>query len=319
MEGAEIAGICDLSRPALECIGTRYPNVPLFTSFDELVNAGRPDAVVIVTPAGTHAALARSALEHGLSVLVEKPLATGSYDARILTGIAEKRGLVLMAGHTFLYSNYVRTVKRLLEERTLGKLRYLYSQRLSLGQVRSDVDVLWNLGPHDVSIANYLIGALPLRAAAWGLCTLDTQRGLSDVVFGRLDYPGGVPAYLHLSWLDPRKVRRMVLVGTEKMLVYDDTDTNAPIRIHDKAAVKDEHGRFTTKSGSSTTLSVELPEPLGIELAHFISCIRTGARPLTDGRHALGVIAVLEALSASLAQGGTPIDISVPGYKKEEC
>jgi predicted dehydrogenase len=312
MAGAEIAGVCDLSRPALDKIHENFPDIPLYASFDEMVTEGRPDAAVIVTPAATHANLAYQALNRGLHVLVEKPLATRSSDAKALIDLADRNGRVLMAGHTFLYSNYVRTAKRLLDEGALGKLLHLYSQRLNLGQIRSDVDVLWNIGPHDISILNFLTGEMPESVSAWGVTMLDHGHEFPDVVFGRLDYPGSITAHIHLSWLDPLKVRRMVLVGTEKMLVYDDTDAKTPIQIHDKSAVRDRNGRFTIRSGTVTALAVDLPEPLGMELAHFISCIETGKPSLTGGRHALGVITVLEALSDSLARGGAQVPVQIP-------
>ena len=174
------------------------------------------------------------------------------------------------------------------------------------------MDVLWNLGPHDVSILNYLTGAIPESVSTWGIATLDPGARRADVVYGMIRYPGGIRAHVHLSWLDPLKVRRMLLVGTKKMLIYDDTNSAAPVSIHDKSAVPDGSGRFVTRSGEISPLSINLPEPLGLELAHFISCIRTGSPPLTGGVHALGVVATLEAMSESLKESGKTVPVRVP-------
>lgn len=309
--GVEIAGVCDLSPSALAGIRAKFPDLPLFSAFDDLVAEGKPDAVIIVTPAGTHAALARQALSRGLHVFVEKPLATNVADAKALVTLAQEKGLTLLAGHTFLYSNYVRTVKRLIDSGEIGKIRFMTSERMALGQIRSDVDVLWNLGPHDISILNYLAGSVPETVSAWGISTLDPARNHPDVVYGKLDYPGGVTANIHLSWLHPLKVRRMFIVGTDKMIEYDDTDAKIPIRVHDKAGVVGDSGRFTTRSGEVVPLAVDLPEPLGVELAHFVSCIKSGETPLTGGVHALNVVAVLESLSRSVAKNGEQVRVPV--------
>lgn len=307
----EIAGVCDLSPAALAGIHAKFPDLPLYSTFDELVEKGKPDAVIIVTPAGTHAALANQALARGLHVFVEKPLATNVKDAEALVTLAKAKKLTLLAGHTFLYSNYVRTVKNLIDTGEVGKIRFLTSERMALGQIRSDVDVLWNLGPHDVSILNYLTGSVPETVSGWGISTLNPSKNHPDVVFGKLEYPGGITAHIHLSWLHPVKVRKMVIIGTEKMIVYDDTDAKTPIQVHDKAGVQDASGRFTTRSGEVTPMSVELPEPLGVELAHFISCIKSGETPLTGGTHALNVVAVLESLTKSIAENGKPVRVPV--------
>ncbi|MEN6610936.1 MAG: Gfo/Idh/MocA family oxidoreductase [Methanoregulaceae archaeon] len=309
--GVEIAGVCDLSPAALSGIQGKFPDLPLFSTFDELVAKGKPDAVIIVTPAGTHAALAKQALSLGLHVFVEKPLATNVADAKALVTLAQEKGLTLLAGHTFLYSKYVRTVKRLIDSGEIGKIRFMTSERMALGQIRSDVDVLWNLGPHDISILNYLAGSVPGTVSGWGISTLDPARNHPDVVFGKLDYPGGITAHVHLSWLHPVKVRKMIIVGTDKMIVYDDTDTKTPVQVHDKAGVLGDKGRFTTRSGEVVPMAVDLPEPLGVELAHFVSCIRSGETPLTGGVHALNVVAVLESLSRSIAKNGEQVRVPV--------
>jgi len=316
LPGAHLAGICDLSPIALKHIREKYPDVPLFTNCKQMIKKTHPDAVLIATPAHTHFSLVKNALHQNLHVLVEKPLAMNSRQARELTRLAENRNLTLMAGHTFLYSNPVREVRKYIEAQELGDLFYCYSQRTSLGQIRSDIDALWNLGPHDVSILNYWTGTMPTRVSAWGFCYLNKKQQISDVVFGKIEYPGGISAHLHLSWLDPQKVRRMVVVGSKKMLVYNDMDTEKPIQIYDKRAEKEKidptdplHHRFGIKSGNISVPKIPCPEPLREEIAHFISSIKSGDQPLTDGRHATDVIIVLEAMSRSLKKDGKPIEI----------
>lgn len=313
MEGVFLVGVCDLSKDALKRIESQYSDVPLFVSFDDMINLAKPDAVVIVTPASTHSLLARCALQQGIDVFVEKPLATTYDDALMLTRIAKDTNRVLMVGHTFLYSEYVRTLKKIIEEGAIGKIVHIYSERLGLGQIRTDVDVLWNLGPHDVSICNFLIGGIPVETAAWGLNLLDPVKEKADIILGKLVYAQGVTVYLHFSWLDPQKVRKMVIVGTEKMIVYDDTNSEAPLIIHDKNAIKGPEGKILTRNGEKKILPVTLPEPLGIELRHFVSCVQTRENPITDGIHGSEVIAVLESLSLSMKKGGSPMRVQLRG------
>lgn len=203
MPDVELAGICDLSRTALDKMGSQYPDADLFTSFDTMISQSKPDGIIVATPANTHYGVVKQVLEKNISVLVEKPLATNTKDARELVDIAKKRGLVLMAGHTFLYSDYVRKVKDIIDSGELGDIFYSYSQRSSLGQIRQDVDALWNLAPHDISIYNYWLDAMPTRVAAWGFSHLQQKSGLADIVFARLDtrimltctftFPGWIP------------------------------------------------------------------------------------------------------------------------------
>ena len=312
----EIAGICDVSETALNNIHNQYPRVQLFRNFQDMIGHAKLDGVVIVTPAGTHAPIAKIALQQGIHVFIEKPLATSSTDARELIDLARMHNLVLMVGHIFLYNNYVREIKRIINAGEIGELLYLYSQRLSLGQIRSDVDVVWNLGPHDVSILNYFIGSQPIQVSAWGFYCLNNEEQISDVAFCRLDYPGNISAHIHLSWLDPLKVRQMVIVGTKKMLVYDDTNREKPILVFDKRVEKElafppspHKFRLNVRSGQGEARPTDLPEPLHVELSHFVECIQKGTVPLTDGVHGLEVITVLEALTESLRNNGSSVKI----------
>ncbi len=309
MEEVQLAGVCDLSKDALNRVKMQYPDIPLFNSFDDMIKHTKPEGVVIVTPATTHSMLARQALECGIDVLVEKPLATTYDDALMLTQISKDNNRVLMVGHTFLYSEYVRTLKKIIAKGEIGKILHIYSERLALGQIRTDVDVLWNLGPHDISICNYLIGSTPTEVAAWGFNVLNPVMPKADIVVGKLVYPQGITVYLHFSWLDPQKVRKMIILGTEKMIVYDDTNPTAPVVIHDKNAIIGPEGKILMRNRDKNIIPITLPEPLGVELRHFIHCVQTRQNPVTDGTHGSEINAVLESLSFSMKNGGTPTKV----------
>jgi predicted dehydrogenase len=316
LNDVSVAGICDSSSSALKRIGQQFPNICLYNDVEELISNNQVDGIVIATPASTHYELAKKALERGLHVMVEKPLATNISNAKELISMAERNDLTLMVGHTFLYSNFVREVKKRIESSELGDILYIYSQRLNLGRIRDDVDVLWNLAPHDISIINYWMNSMPTDVMASGLCYLNKDKGISDVVFAQMNYGNGVCAHLHLSWLDPLKVRRMVVVGSKKMLVYDDADGEKPIQLFDKGVEKEfvapsdfSEFRYKLRSGDLLIPRVETKEPLKEELAHFVDCINNKRRPLTDGYHALEVISVLEAMSSSLKNKGRPINV----------
>jgi predicted dehydrogenase len=296
-------------------VESNFPLTRTTADWQEVLADPEVEAIIVSTPATTHYALALAALEAGKHVLVEKPLAMCTEDADGLIALAAARGLTLMAGHTFLYNSAVRHVKRLLDDGEIGNLYYIYSQRLNLGQVRSDVNAWWNLAPHDVSILLYLMdGKLPTSVTAHGMDYL--QPGIEDVVFAQLTWADQVSAHIHVSWLDPGRVRKMALIGSRKMVVYDDT-------IDDKVAILDKGFDRVPRAGESMdydqannyqlfhrTGDVLLPrvaaqEPLKVEAAHFLDCIRTGETPLTGPRHARDVVAVLEATQHALKSGGT--------------
>jgi predicted dehydrogenase len=262
--------------------------------------------------------MVEAALRAGKHVLVEKPLALSVADADRLVSVADETGLVLMAGHTFLYNPSIRYVKRLLDGGELGSLLYMYSQRLNLGQIRTDVDAWWNLAPHDVSIFLYLRdGVMPVAVAAQGKDYV--QQGVADVVFATLRWADGVLAHTHVSWLDPGKVRRVTVVGDAKMAVCDDVSD-------DKVAVLDRgisrvptERRMDFDDGPTYTLvqrsgdvwmpRVAMQEPLRVEAIHFLECIRTGVEPITGPVHARNVVAVLEAGEQSLRSGGAETQV----------
>ena len=264
------------------------------------------EAVVIATPARTHFALAKQALACGKHALVEKPLAMSVGEVDVLEALSRRRRLILMAGHSFLFNPAVSYLKQLIAERQLGQIYYAYSQRLNLGVIRSDVNALWNLAPHDVSIFCHLFDSAPIRVTAQG--TDYIQADIEDVVFLQLEFPNRVRAHIQVSWLDPNKLRRLTIVGSRKMVVYDDI-ADDKITIYDKGiecetAVNPfdqiSAAAYRNRAGDILLPKIGFKEPLRIEAEHFLDCVRTGRTPLTNAAHARQVIAVLAAAQENL-------------------
>jgi predicted dehydrogenase len=294
-------------------VRANFPKTETTAEIEGVLTDPEVDAVLIATPASSHYTLTKQALQSGKHIFVEKPLALNTVEADELVQLAEQKGRLLMAGHTFLYNAAVRYTKGLLDEAELGQLYYIYSQRLNLGQVRSDVNAWWNLAPHDVSILLYLMnGELPTTVSATGVSYI--QPGIEDVVFANLTWAGGVTAHIHVSWLDPGKVRKMTFVGSRKMVIYDDISDDK-ITILDKGVdrvprigERMDYDQFNNYQLIHRTGDVWLPrisfqEPLKVEAAHFLDCLRTGQAPLTGPRHARDVVAVLEAVQVALKTG----------------
>lgn len=315
--------ICDADAARLERFARQYPAARAVPSYDDVVSDPEVDAIVLATPVATHFAMARAALEAGKHVLVEKPLATNALDCEALVALADARDLRLMVGHVFLFNAAVRRVRDYIESGELGEIHYVYSQRLNLGQVRRDVNALWNFGPHDLSILGYWLGSSPERVMARGFSYV--QPGIEDVVFMTLDYPGGIGANVHISWLDPHKTRLMTVVGSRKMVVYDDVSADARITLYDKGVTRQPAeppakaglGRYETyaefqlllRAGDVLIPKVAFSEPLAAECQHFVDCVRDGTTPLTDGRSGLQVVRALEAAQRSLERGGGPVTL----------
>jgi len=290
-----------------------YPRTK--TAADACVALDDPeiDAVVIATPASTHYTFARAALEAGKHVFIEKPLAMSVAEADELIDLAARTSRVLMVGDTFLYNAAVRHLKRVIQDRQIGEIYYIYTQRLNLGQVRRDVNVWWNLAPHDVSILLYFMDwELPVAVTATGSDYI--QPGIQDVVFATLTWANGITAHVHVSWLDPGKIRKVTVVGSRKMVVYDDV-------VDDKIAVFDKgvdrvprigermdydvpnNYQLLHRTGDIVLPRIDFQEPLKVETGHFLDCVRTGEPPLTGPRHARAAVAVLEAGQKSLKLG----------------
>ena len=307
----EVKYVVDASAERRTFVARNFPKTTAAESADVVFDDPEVEAVVIATPAATHFALAMQALDRGKHVLVEKPLATTVAEVDALAAAATRGGLVVMAGHTFIYNAAVRYVKRLIEAGELGDVRYIYSQRLNLGRIRSDIDAMWNFAPHDVSIIQYWLDDLePTVVSRHGMDCI--QPGVEDVVFLNLGYPNKVIANVHVSWLDPQKVRKMTVVGSRKMVVYDAV-ADDKIAIYDKGidrkAVLGEHMDFdhpmrvdfSYRSGDVLLPHVNFTEPLRSEAEHFLECIRTGKEPATGITHARAVVSILER--ANVASG----------------
>jgi len=298
--------VIDPRQERLDALTRTFPSVQAFTSLEAALPA--VDAVIVATPPTTHVPIALAAIAAGKHVLVEKPLATTSDDAQRLIDAAAERDVLLMVGHTFEHNSAVWRLRDLVHSGELGDLYYLDSARLNLGLYQPDVNVLWDLAPHDVSIANLLLGRLPSSVQAWG--SIHANRRFEDVVYLRMSYDEmGVSANIHVSWLDPCKVRRVTVVGSRKMAVYNDLATDERVRIHDKSvsvpAVDGDLSQPPTsyRYGDIVAPFVPADEPLAVQEDHFVDCIATGAPCRTDGRNGLAVVQVLEAAQTSLRTG----------------
>ena len=308
---ADLSAICDANPDRLAKARNLYRATTFFSSYDDLL-ASDVEAIAIATPARTHYALARAALEAGKHIFVEKPLAMTVAEATELVETADRSGLVLMVGHVFEYVPAVRHIKTLLDEGAIGETYYLYSTRVNLGRIQTDINALWSIAPHDISIALYLFGQMPESVSARGARYLNGT--VEDVIFLTLTFPGGVLAHVHASWLDPSKVRRMTIVGSEKMIIYDDLAAEGKVKVYDKGAVRatdPQYGEYQYRlhSGDIAIPKLPLAEPLRIECEDFISAIQTGSEPVADGRDGLRVVQVLEAAQHSLEQDGRPVPI----------
>jgi predicted dehydrogenase len=298
--------VAEASEERRKFVELNYPKTQPVKSIETVLSDPEVTAVVIATPAGTHFGLARHSLEYGKHVFVEKPLAMSVADVDELTRIAAARSLTLMAGHTFLYNGAVNYLKKLVGSGELGSVYYVYAQRLNLGVIRSDVNALWNLAPHDVSVILHVLDQMPIAVSAAG--TDYIQKGVEDVVFLNLFFANRVQASIQVSWLDPNKVRRTTVVGSKKMVVYDDV-ADDKIIIYDRGIDRltpempfddPTPQKLIHRSGDILMPKVEFREPLKVEAAHFLDCVCTGKIPLSGPKNARTVVAVLEAANYSL-------------------
>lgn len=316
IDGVEVTWMCDRDPDRFGKLPHRHPNARVTSDFDEALADPELDAIVLATPVFTHHELASKALRAGKHVFVEKPLAGSSSEARDLFEIAAECDRTLMCGHTFLYSPAVRRIKEILDARELGDLHFISSSRTNLGPYRSDVSVLFDLGPHDFSMLVYWLGSTPETVSAMGRDVL--SEGVQDVAFVDLVFGDGMLAHAEMSWLAPSKLRRTVIVGSEKMLVYED-GTPEPLRIFDSGIEigdTSNYGQYQLSYRSGDIVSLRLPatEPITAELLDFRDAIATGAEPVSDEKMALDVIAIVEAAESSLAEGGraTPVNAIAP-------
>jgi predicted dehydrogenase len=313
LAGGELAWICDPDERALARAAALAPAARTTTDVDRVLADRAVDGVVIATPAVTHADLAIRALAAGKHALVEKPLALSIDDATRICAAADRAGRALVVGHLMLFHPAIVRLREIVRSGELGRLHYLYSSRVNLGRLRSDENALWSFGPHDLAMFDTLVGAAPVSVSARGAAYL--QPGIEDVVFVSLRYPDGVMAHVHLSWLDPKKERRLTLVGSEKMAELDDVAVDGKLRIYDRGY--DRPPEFTEfdqflriRQGEVHVPAVAMDEPLAVMARHFLACTRGEAAPITDGASGLRVVRVLAAAQASLAGDGMPVPVA---------
>ena len=296
---ADLTWLCDASETLRNEFARRYPNARMTGDFAEMIAAADLDAVVIATPVPTHFPLAKAALDAGKHVFVEKPPAMRVAEMEELIATAEARGLVLMPGHLLLYHPGVQKLKELIEDGELGEVLVVYGNRQNLGKIRKDENALWSLGVHDLSVILYLIREEIVEAAAHGHAFLN--EGVEDVVFCYLRFGSGKIAHMHLSWLDPHKMRRLTVVGRDKMAVFDDMDLDRKITVYDKSPEQpsDTYGEWLTRTGDIFSPKVSNAEPLRLECQHFVRLVEEGwdGREMRDG---LEVVRALELLTESL-------------------
>ncbi len=303
----KISAVADLSPERREYVRGLYPAVRVIEDVEEVIRDPDVEAVVIATPVATHFDLAMRSLAAGKHILVEKPMARSVQEVDQIGRLAAEKNLVAMVGHTFLFNNAVRYVKKLIDSGELGDIRYIYSQRLNLGKIRSDVDSLWNLAPHDISIIQYWLGdPKPLSVIRSGADFI--QENIDDVVFMSIMYPKKIMAHIHVSWLDPLKVRMMVAAGSKKMVVYDDMADNK-ITIYDKGIDRKPSANgdrsslqqaFDHRSGDVLQPKIDFKEPLKVEIDHFLDCIENGTTCLTGVEHAKNVVEILSTVNTAM-------------------
>jgi predicted dehydrogenase len=314
---SEVAYVVDTSEARRAVTQARFPAVTCTDRLEDTLEDERVDAVVIATPTHTHVALTRLALEAGKHVLVEKPISTDLDEAQALVALANDRGRTLMVGHVFLYNNAVREVKRRLDAGELGALRYLSMVRTNLGPVRVDVNAAWDLAAQDISIANYWLDAEPVSVSAVGGAFINP--GIEDAVFATLRYPGDILCNLHVSWLNPRKVRDITVVGDRQMITFDDMNLDAPVRLYDRQVTVERDSpafidtfasfRASVHEGAVTVPDVPAGEPLRAECDAFLDAITTGEPPLSDGQTGVAVVRALAAIERSMQGRGIEVTL----------
>ena len=300
-ELARLKWLCDSDAGKLDGLGARFPGTKFTTRIDDLLTDPEVEAIIIATPVSTHATLARRALAEKKHVFVEKPMALTAGEAEELLALANEHGRVLMPGHLLLYHPGVAKLKELVDAGELGEILYVYGNRQNLGTIRRDENALWSLGVHDLSVILHLLAEEPSEVSAFGESYM--QPGIEDVVFCFLRFPSGKIAHMHLSWLDPHKVRRMTVVGRDKMAVFDDMELDHKVTIYDKAAWQpaERYGEWQTRTGAKYSPRISNDEPLKLECRHFLELVRNGPGDHAEARAGLAVVRTLELLQTSLA------------------
>lgn len=308
LPSVEVSVICDKSRERLDHLGKLYPEVETTTDLARIIEDSSIDVVAIATPVSTHHALAMACLAAGKHTFVEKPLAVSSAQCRQMIELAEAKSLTLMVGHTFVYTTTVRKIKEIVDSGEIGDLLYINCRRLNLGLFQKDVSVAWDLAPHDISIIMFIMGKKPESVNCQGKAHV--YPGVEDVTNISLSFANGGFATIQSSWIDPRKVREITIIGTKKMIVYDDTEPLEKVKIYDKRVEPPPHYdtfaefQFSYHYGDILSPFIRQEEPLRTESQHFINCVDTGIRPDSSGHDGLTVVRILEAATESLRSGG---------------
>ncbi len=306
---------CDVRPERLRFINKRYPSIKTTTNYDEMLENPEIDAISVATPAASHYELTKKALLKGKHVLVEKPLAMTAKESIELHRIAKEQGLTLMVGHILLYSGAVEKIKEMIELGEIGSIFYLDSVRVNLQPFREDVNVLWDLAPHDISLAMYLLQKDPISTTVMAESYVSDE--LENIAFGLLRFPDNVICHFHLSWLAPMKMRQTIIVGSKKMIVFDDVDAISKVKIFDKGVdiAPDPSGlterQLICRKGDMFCPKIDEREPLMKEVFHFIECIKTGKSPISDGLNGWKVVKVLEAMQESVKLGGKEVKIDL--------
>jgi predicted dehydrogenase len=307
LPGSWVKTVCDLDQEALARTREQHPDLIRTTNPEDLFLDPEIKAIVVSSSAATHYPLARAALEADKDVFVEKPIALNVEEAEAMVDLANSRGRVLMVGHLLLYHPAVTHLKEMVDRGDLGNIYYVYTERRNLGKVRQDENAMWSLAPHDISVALFLLKEMPVTVAAQGQAYL--QPGIEDTVFFTLRFADGRLVHSHVSWLDPHKVRRLTVVGSRQMAVFDDVEPAEKLRIYDKGVDRtpEYHSygdALTLRFGDIHVPRIEMQEPLRLECQHFLDCVESRQQPLSDGRDGLQVLRVLDALQRSLAEDG---------------
>jgi predicted dehydrogenase len=309
---SELVAVCDKDPAKLEKVKAQYPLVNVAGDFDSLVDRDDVDAIIVATGSESHFAVSRTCLMKGKHVLVEKPIALHSSEARELIDIAAAEKKVLLVGHLLRYHSGVVKLKEYIDNKTLGRILYVYTTRVNLGRVRKEENAMWSFATHDIYVVMYLLGADPEYVTASGQAYV--RKDVHDVVFLTLHFPGDVMAHLHVSWLDPHKIRQTTVVGDKKMAVLDDTATTEKLRIYDKGidytpSYGDYGESLSIRIGDINIPKISMVEPLKVECQHFLDCILKGDEPLTGGEQGFKVVQILEAADRSLREKSTAVPI----------
>ncbi len=313
LEGCEVVLICDRHPGRAESLSRHYPGMRTCTAFSQLISDPEVDAVAIATPVSSHYSLARESLEAGKHVLVEKPLASNSEQARELVDLSLERDRVLMVGHTYVYHGAVRKIQELVQSGELGELLYLDSTRTNWGILQDDINVVWDLAPHDISIMDFLLAKTPLSVSATGAS--HTGRGLEDVAFLTLHYPDNLIGHVNINWLSPVKVRTLLLGGSRKMIVYDDNEPSEKVRVYDRGILPSNGDQsrhndvLRYRTGDVFIPKLDLTEALQTEVCDFRDSILEGRQPLADGESGLRIVRLVELACESLVRGGVPLEV----------